>query len=203
MSQSYRPISHEEREQAMKAVEALVATNETAATIHEALTESSFARYRQIRANVQEAEAASIASTQVLDEADIAFDKALRAFFFTVRDAYGRPDTYTLKHALGGNLPTKLVYLKPKEELNRVKSLLKRANGLGNDELRAAVGVAVEALETAMKDNEKVRARQKASAMATAENLPVFDDIYARLVRALRSALGDEAVAAALPAFNR
>ena len=129
MSTSNRARTNPERDQVAEIIDSYRASSSPEAsfvTLDDALFASKRAAYLTARKCLQKCTGARASANAAAAAADEVFDRDLRFFASSIRDTSGRASPRVVSALLGGVLPSKLVTLSRREEVQRTTDLLTR-----------------------------------------------------------------------------
>ena len=210
MSETYRPHTNAQRSAAIDAVAAyllLTTANSTILTLIKSQFEAERDAYQAALDAYAPLLSAAKAASKAADDKDKDFDYAFRGLATSFKTEAGLPAPRTVKDLLAGVLPSKLVDMPYRDEVDHANTLIARLPG--RTELRydstalAAFETATAALETAtVADEAATRARLSAGADLSAAR-DAFDVAYMKLIHAAKNILSDAEMRAAFPRFLR
>ena len=207
MSTSNRARTNPERDQVAEIIDSYRASSSPEAsfvTLDDALFASKRAAYLTARKCLQKCTGARASANAAADEV---FDRDLRFFASSIRDTSGRASPRVVSALLGGVLPSKLVTLSRREEVQRTTDLLtrlpERTDLVYDADYAAALETSTDALSVAQVAYEEAdRAWLNAcDALGTARDS--FDEAYAKLLKASASMLDAGTFTSIFPRFVR
>ena len=210
MSMSTRPNTHAERETIVRALTVYLNTADadpTVAALHERFFASESTTWTSARESWVSAHGAWQTTRAAAEEADEAFDNALRRVMLSLRDDDGRADAALNQSLLGGVSPSELMAMPYGEEIARGRAFLTRlaarADLSPNPERVEKLAAAIDGLDAAAGALESAWRARLAAGTAQDQASNALDTAWGKLVRALNAMVDPSITAAIVPRFSR
>lgn len=210
MSTSHRARTNPERDQVVEVIDAYRASPSPDASfvaLDDALFASKRAAYLAARRSMQKCAGAKTNANAAAAAADEAFDRDLRFFASSVRDSSGRAAPRVVSALLGGVLPSKLITLSRREEVQRTTDMLaslpERADLIYDANHAAALATSTDALNSAQLAYEEADLAWLTACDALGTARVGFDKAYAKLLKAGESMLEPGTFTSIFPRFVR
>ena len=210
MSKQYSPSTNADRDQILQAILTTMTSpgvNDLLLTLYNNLLMADLDAYSAAREAWTKCKSAAREASDAARAADARFDRDMREFSATVRDAEGRATPSVVAELLGGMLPSEITTRSYREEVARATSLLAQLGQRKSLKYGAAHAEALRASTTALgvatsAKEEADRAMRAAGGVLTTTKVS-FDRSYMKLVMAAKASVPKETFDAVFPCFVR